>query len=295
MRTSIFFLFIAIMFSSCLRLDDNLYNNDNSISEYKFDDYDGEVDFTLDASYKIPDDKFLMFALTSDDDGDKAEIYAVYLGDTSAISTDTIIMYCHGNKDHMDFYWQRAKLLANVGGNCHYGVMMIDYRGFGLSEGVCTESGLYADVDAALAWLKEKGLTDDRLVIYGFSLGSAPACEMSAENYSLKPSKLMLESPFASAEVMVHDASSLAMPASYFTNLKIDNAEKIKKVNQPFFWIHGVADSFLAMKTHGEIIYKNYSGTYCEAHKVEGADHGDVPNTMGFVEYIEAIDNFIKK
>jgi len=291
MRHSIIFLTLVLL-SSCLRLDDNLYNSDNTISEYKFDNYEGEVDFVLDTSYKIPENKFLMFTLTSDD---KAEIYAVYLGDTSTISEDTVIMYCHGNKDHMDFYWQRAKLLANVGGNCHYGVMMIDYRGFGLSEGVTTESGLYADVNVSLNWLKNKGLTNDRLVIYGFSLGSAPATEMSAENYSMKPSKLILESPFASAEVMVHDASSLAIPSSYFTNLKIDNAEKIKKVNQPFLWIHGVNDAFLAMETHGEIIYKNYNGEYSEAVRVDGADHGDVPNTMGFVEYMTVIDNFIKK
>ena len=36
----------------------------------------------------------------------------------------------------MDFYWQRAKLLANVGGKNRFGVMYLDYRGYGLSEGV---------------------------------------------------------------------------------------------------------------------------------------------------------------
>lgn len=278
---------------SCLRLDDNLYNNDNSISSYKLDNYLGEIDFELDSNYTIPDSLIHIFTLTSNDNGDKAEIYAIYIGDTARISSDTVIMYCHGNKDHMDFYWQRAKLLANVGGKNRFGVLMIDYREFGLSEGTCTESGIYADVNAALNWLKENGLSDDRLVIYGFSLGSAPATKTCAENFTMKPSKLILESPFASAEVMVHDGTGMAIPSTYFTNLKIDNAEKIKKVSQPFLWIHGINDAFLSMKTHGEVIYKNYDGIYSQAERVPKADHGDVPNTMGFEEYKTLLHNFI--
>ena len=36
------------------------------------------------------------------------------------------------------------------------------------------------------------------------------------------------------------------------TDLKIDNAEEIKKVKQPFLWIHGTNDNFLNYKTHGQ-------------------------------------------
>ena len=77
-------------------------------------------------------------------------------------------MYCHGNKWHMDFYWQRAKLLAHTNGKNKYGVLMMDYRGFGMSEGDPTENGMYADVNACMKWLKDKGLTNSRLIIYGF-------------------------------------------------------------------------------------------------------------------------------
>ena len=58
------------------------------------------------------------------------------------------------------FYWQRAKLLAHT---CQeknkYGVLMIDYRGYGLSEGKPTEDGMYADVDAAFTVVKLNGLS----------------------------------------------------------------------------------------------------------------------------------------
>ncbi|MGZ3865687.1 MAG: alpha/beta hydrolase, partial [Bacteroidia bacterium] len=202
---------------------------------------------------------------------------------------------CHGNKWHMDFYWQREKLLAHVGGKHHYGVLMMDYRGYGLSEGDPSEDGMYADVDAAMQWLQSNGLTSSRLIIYGFSLGSAPACELTANPRTLTPSKIILEAPFASAATMVDDASQLDMPASFMTNLKIDNSQEIKKINQPFFWMHGLADKFLNITTHGQVVYNNYRGSYKEAHKIAGADHGEVPAKYGFTNYLNDLYAFIKK
>jgi len=296
MKKNIFFLVIVIagFTAGCLRMDDMLYN-ESALDFYKLDNYDGEVDFRLDESYSIPDSLVYLFTLESQTvtESVPTKIYAIYLGDTNRIATDTIIMYCHGNRDHMDFYWQREKLLANTGGKNRFGVLMLDYRGFGMSEGKSTEESLYADVDAGLAWLKNHGLTNDRLVIYGFSLGSAPATELTAHPHSLIPSKLILESPFASAAVMVQDGSILDIPPSYFTNLKIDNAEEIKLVNQPFLWFHGIDDDFLNIETHGEIIFKNYHGEKGIAVRVSGANHGSVPQTYGFVPYCEQIEDFI--
>lgn len=288
---------IAIASSSCLRLDDNLYNLSDKITEYKLDNYTGEQDFILDNSYYIPDSLIHRFALSSKgpEDNSATTIQAIYIGSLSKIATDTVIMYCHGNKWHMDFYWQRAKLLAHVGGKNNYGVLMIDYRGFGLSAGKPTEAGLYADVDAALQWLKLQGLVNSRLMMYGFSMGSAPTCELSAKPRSMSPSKIILEASFASADVMTADGSGLNMPGSFFTNLKIDNAEEIKNVSQPLCWLHGTNDNFLNINTHGQVVYNNHQGVYKEAHKVEGADHGEVPEKMGFDNYLNTLSNFIKQ
>ena len=288
---------IALLATSCLRLDDNLFNKKNDIKSYLLDNYTGEQDFILDASYKIPDSLVHLFTLNSLMPGESTakKIQAIYLGNISKITSDTVIMYCHGNKWHMDFYWQRAKLLAHTGGKNHYGLLMIDYRGYGLSEGSPTEDGMYADVDAALQWLKLNGLTTNRLVIYGFSLGSAPACKLTANPRSLTPSKLILEAPFASAAVMVQDGSQLSMPSSYFSNLKINNAEEIKKVQQPLMWMHGTNDLFLNIKTHGQVVYDNHSGVYKEAHKIEGADHSEIPVNYGFTNYLKDLEKFIKR
>jgi len=287
---------VGVVLSGCFKLDDNLYNAEK-IDGYQLDDFDGEQDFVLDDSYDVPSHLINIFSLNSQmaSESTPTTIYAVYIGDVNRIKTDTVIMYCHGNKSHMDFYWQRAKLLANVREKNNYGVLMIDYRGFGMSEGKSSEEGMYTDVNTGLNWLYQNELTNDRLIMYGFSLGTAPACELAANTRNMVPSKLILEAPFASAEVVVQDASVLAMPASFVTSLQIDNAEEIKKINQPFLWIHGTTDKKNSFNTHGQVVYDNYKGSYKESIIVQGAGHSDVQVIYGFQKYCKDVDSFIKK
>ena len=284
----------AVMLSlgACLNLDTQLYNN-RKTTEYKLDN--GENEIEIPAQYKIADSNITLLTFTSDDNGNKAKIYGVYIGNIQRIATDTVILYCHGNKYDLDYYWTRAELLANTGGKNRFGVMIFDYRGYGMSEGESTESSLYADTRAVVEWLKSHGLTSDRLVVYGYSLGTAPATDLAAmtDNYPLQPSWLILEAPFASSDVMVQDAAILDMPHSLFTNLKINNAEKIKLVKTPFMWIHGKDDDFLNINTHGEVVYKNYGGNYKEAHRIDGALHNNVPVVWGFENYLQALEKFI--
>ena len=104
---------LVFIFTSCLRLDANLFNK-KKIDSYKLDNFTGDQDFILDASYHIQDSMIHLFTLNSKipSESSSKKIYVIYLGQISRIATDTIIMYCHGNKWHMDFYWQREKLLA---------------------------------------------------------------------------------------------------------------------------------------------------------------------------------------
>jgi pimeloyl-ACP methyl ester carboxylesterase len=221
---------------------------------------------------------------------------AIYVGDLASISTDTVILYCHGNKDHMDFYWPRQKLYAHAGGLGRYGVLMFDYPSFGLSEGKSSEANMYRTTARAIEWLQAQGLQNDRFVIFGFSLGSAAACEVAAHPtaYALAPSKLILEAPFASAEVMIQDGGLLSMPGSFLVDLLIDNATEIKKINIPLLWIHGQDDSFLTVKSHGQPVYDNKTNGYKEAFLVPGGEHETTPFVAGYQNYIDHISAFIQ-
>ena len=290
-------IFTFIVISGCdKRLDDFLFNNDDSISSYKLDNYDGEVSLDLSTDYIVPDNMINQFTYEIQSEGENLNISAIYTGNLSSIATDTVILYCHGNKDHMDFYWPRQKLYSHLGNLGRFGVLMFDYPGYGLSEGKPTEQNMYDAVDGAMKWLKDNGLTNDRLVMFGFSLGSAPVCKVAGEkSFTMNPSKIILEAPFASSEVMVQDAALLDMPASYFVNVEISNAEQIKQVEVPFLWMHGINDDFLSISTHGQVVYDNYNvnGSFKRAVKVPGAGHETVPVFLGFENYQSEILDFI--
>lgn len=292
MRLFIYFL-LGMGLSSCFELDDLLYNPKEVTGDYRLNNIQAD-ELQIPATFLLDEDQILPFSLASKNAGGGSEtIWAIYMGDTSLIKTDTVIVYCHGNAYNLDGYWERATLLANLGEKSRYGVLIMDYQGYGKSTGKGNEAGLYNDVDACLEWLKNKGLTGDRLVMYGFSMGTAPATELTANPRSLVPSKLILEAPFASAAMMVNDATPLALPASYLTNLKIDNAEEIVKVNQPFLWMHGEQDDFLSRKYHGQVVFDRYQGTYKQKVIAPNAGHGDFPQSLGFEEYMSSVFGFL--
>jgi len=194
----------------------------------------------------------------------------------------------------MDAYWPRAKLLANVGGKNRYGVLMMDYRGYGLSSGKSTEASLYQDVRVCLDWLDNKGVASQEVIMYGFSLGTIPAIDLSAFYGTAAPNKLILEAPMASVENLTEESLLIDVSSTFFTSLKFDNVEKIKSVTQPLMWIHGVDDDYLSI-SNGEAIYERHGGTYKKAHRIAGANHGDVPTVMGFDTYCKKILKFITR
>ena len=296
MRKIIFYsaLIGFMLQTSCnKRLDDFLFNP-SKIDKYELDNYDGPVSLDLEGDFFVPQSMIHKFSFPIEWEGEVLDIHAIFTGDLNTISTDTVILYCHGNRDHMDFYWPRQKIYSHLGYVSRFGVLMIDYPGYGLSEGKTTEGNMYASVDGALNWLKSKGLTDDRLVMFGFSLGSAPVCKVAGENnFAMTPSKIILEAPFASAEKMIQDAALLAMPGSYFVNVKIDNAEQVKNVDVPLLWIHGEADDFLEISKHGEVVYNNYGGPSKTAIRVPGGGHETTPTILGFENYSSALLEFI--
>ncbi|MEY3100537.1 MAG: hypothetical protein RIS63_1439 [Bacteroidota bacterium] len=276
------------------RLDSFLFNP-SQIESYRLDAYSGELTLDLNGQYNVPDSLIHQMQWDVELEEGSSKMSAIYIGNIDHIATDTIILYCHGNKDHMDFYWPRQKLYAHTGGLGRYGVLMFDYPSFGLSEGIASEANLYRSTARAIQWLKDQGLENNRFVLFGFSLGSAAACEVAAhpEEYALAPSKLILEAPFASAEVMIQDAALLSMPGSFLVDLKIDNATEIKKISVPLLWIHGVNDSFLSVKSHGQPVYDNKLNGYKEAYLVPGGEHETTPFAAGYENYIAKLAAFI--
>lgn len=295
--------FVVLLIGGCARLDANLFDP-QPLSEYKWEDYAGKRELTVPDTLLVDPAKITQLSLDSGSPGNTVKIAGVFIGDTDRLSNSDyrVILYSHGNKKHLDYYWNRIKLLANVGGKNNYGVMAVDYRGYGMSEGEPSEEGLYEDVDAAMQWLSDKGLSEDRLYLYGYSLGTAPTVELATKPRTLKPAKVILESPFASSAVMVQGAAILDLPSSFVTNVKINNAEKVKNMSQPLLWFHGTDDSFLSISAHGELVFANHPGIENSdkfAQRIAGAEHNNVPQVIadqqgGFQTYLDIISTFLQ-
>lgn len=295
MKKSLIGILIVVAVVSCKKINLNdLAFPSTKLEAYQFEGYEG--DEILPAQYAIDPTMRTQVTMTSKDvqTGEEYTIYGVYIGDFNTIATDTVILYLHGQADHMDLYYTRASVLANIGGKNNFGVFMIDYRGFGLSEGSSSERGLYEDTDAAINWLIDHGAVESRTFYYGFSLGAIPAINRAAERTDFKPRKIMLEAPLASVENLVHSSTLMNVAPNFVTTLEFNNAEKIKDVNCPLLWFHGKEDTYIAIQ-NGELIYANHQQGEKVAYRVDGADHSEVPWKMGIEPYIANILKYMRE
>ncbi|HEY8926741.1 MAG TPA: alpha/beta fold hydrolase, partial [Polyangia bacterium] len=90
------------------------------------------------------------------------------------------ILYLHGAGGNIGVagYNQAWAKLRDLG----LGVFAVDYRGYGESGGAPSEAGLYLDATAAYHYLTARlGVGPSRIVIYGYSLGSAVAINLATQ------------------------------------------------------------------------------------------------------------------
>ena len=103
--------------------------------------------------------------------------------------------------------------------------------------------------------VKEAGISPDRIVFYGTSLGAAVAAQLAARR---KPAMIIAEAPFHSMTDMagLHAPFipvSLLMKDSYQSNLALGG------LNVPLVWMHGTADGVVPF-AQGKRLYEGYDG-----------------------------------
>jgi uncharacterized protein len=144
-----------------------------------------------------------------------------------------IILYFHGNAGSLRSWGGVAPDLVTYG----YDLLIVDYRGYGQSSGqIRNEAQLYADAAAAYAWVRER-YPEEQIVLYGRSLGSAPAARLAAEG---QPRMLILESPFYSLEALARRQFPWAPP--FLLKYPLHTHRWAPQVRCPVLIVHGAAD-----------------------------------------------------
>ncbi|NVE95289.1 alpha/beta hydrolase [Altererythrobacter lutimaris] len=172
------------------------------------------------------------------------------------------IVYFHGNGGTLLAAANATRSLAAAG----YGLLLVEYRGYGGNSGEPSEQGFYRDGRAAMNWLAEQGIAPADTIIVGNSIGGGTAVQMASE-YS--PSALMLTAPFLSLPDVAQDALPF-VPAHFLMRDRFDNASKIDALEMPIFIMHGTADNVVPFE-HGEALAKLSPAATFVA--VEGAGH----------------------
>jgi len=166
---------------------------------------------------------------------DGLELLAWYLPAEGGRAT---LIVTHGNAGHIGHRTPKLAAYADAG----YGLLLVEYRGYGGNPGKPDEDGLYLDAEAGFAFLESRGVLPERIVAYGESLGTAVAVEMAAR-YPV--AAVILESPFTSiADVAA--SHYWYVPMARWLVLDGFHAERrIERIDAPILMLHGARDSIV--------------------------------------------------
>ena len=145
-----------------------------------------------------------------------------------------VVLFFHGNGDDWSGGARAMAALEQAG----FGVLLPEYRGYGANPGAPDEAGFYADGRAALAWLAERGVPAQRVVLIGNSIGGGTATQLAME---ARPAALILISPFSSLPDVVAERFPW-LPGRWLVKDRFDNAGKVGRVEAPVLILHGTAD-----------------------------------------------------
>lgn len=164
-------------------------------------------------------------------------------------------------------------------------VLILDYRGYGESEGSPSEQGLYADADAAWAYLAARPDVDStRIAVYGRSVGSVPALHLA----TTRPVRAaVLESPFTTAVEMARVHYPL-LP-SIIVRLSMNNLERASRLSAPLLVFHGTEDN-IALPRMGRAVAE--AGHARELVMIQRAGHNETYD-VGGDEYRRKLHAFL--
>jgi len=197
--------------------------------------------------------------------------------------TQQVLLFFHGNAGNISHRRDSIELFHRLGLN----VFIIDYRGYGKSEGTADEQGLYQDASAAWRYLTgEKGFANDQVLIFGRSLGGAIAARLAS---GVQARGLILESTLSSAR----DFARTAFPALsrlVFTRYNFNTAENVQRVNYPVLVLHSPDDEIMPFQL-GEKVFRSANEPKRFVRMQGGHNNGFLQSQP---RYEQAFDSWLK-
>jgi hypothetical protein len=160
-----------------------------------------------------------------------------YPAETSSPRAHFVFLLCHGNAGNISHRLDHASALLETGAS----VFLLDYRGYGRSEGRPGEGGTYLDAQAAYAWLRGRGFAATNLLTLGESLGGAVATELALRE---RLGGLVLLSTFTSVPDLGAELFPW-LPVRWLGWIRYDTVNKLPHVRVPVAVLHSRADTLV--------------------------------------------------
>jgi uncharacterized protein len=209
-------------------------------------------------------------------DGVRLHAWLFRARDTSA----PLLIYYHGNAGNLGERAPVASKLAAHG----LSVFLLDWRGYGKSEGTPSEEALF--VDALAAYDHAHKLTSN-IAAYGESLGGPYAAYVTKER---KVRCVVIESSFASLSE-VGNMLYAPLPLGWAAPRALTTARWLNKAGVPVLVMHGKPDQVIPFKL-GMSLYQQLR-VRNELLVSETAGHCEIANTEG-ERYYETVVRFVK-
>jgi len=178
---------------------------------------------------------------------------------------DRVLIWYHGNAGNIGHRLDNARWFVDELG---VDVVLVDYRGYGRSQGTPDEEGIYLDGLAIYDAVVARSVRAEDVVLFGRSLGGAVAIEVALQR---PVGAVVLESPFRSVPALAREHYWFV--PSFLVRTRMDNESKIGSVEVPMLVLHGDRDRVVPV-THGQRLFE-LAARPAHFHLIEGAGHND--------------------
>jgi uncharacterized protein len=195
--------------------------------------------------------------------------------------TDTakgLIFYLHGNAGSLDNWGDVAKRYTDL----HYNVFILDYPGYGKSEGaIDSKLQLFEAIQTAYNEMKTR-FQEDSIVVLGYSIGTGPAAHLAATNH---PKLLILQAPYYSLTDMMRHTYPII--PTFLLKYNFETNKYLKDCKMPVVIFHGDRD---------EVIYYGSSLKLKDDLKtgdtlitLKGQGHNGITDNLDYIAAIKTI------
>jgi hypothetical protein len=167
-------------------------------------------------------------------DGEKVIVWHV-----PAKPGHAVVIYFPGNGDFLAGLAGHFRDITSDG----TGLVALSYRGYAGSSGRPSEQGLLRDAAAAYDFTTAR-YAADRIVVWGFSLGSGVAVALAAGQ---PVGKLILEAPYTSIADVAASAFPI-LPVCWLVRDQFHSDERIARVTAPLLIMHGARDPTIPLR-----------------------------------------------